>query len=325
MNLFSLSLFAALFQLLTSAVDAAPRFSVTKTNYHGWPDSLVLGNGKVEAVIVPAIGRVMQFRFAGRSEGPFWENRALDGKAPDARSTEWGNFGGDKSWPAPQADWPKITGRGWPPPPAFDAMPLRSSILDLEKILLSSPVDPFFGIRVRRLVELDPEKPVMMIRTTYEKVEGGPQKIGVWVITQLKDPVAVFAPIPKNSLFPEGYNRQSEEKLPLDLKVQPGLLSLRRDPKSSTKIGTDAGSLFWVGENEILQIDSSRAPNEEYPDQGSSAEIYTNPDPLPYIELELLGPLSTMKVGDKIERTSTYTLMLRSDPDPAQEMRKLRP
>ena len=103
---------------LTRAQLARLRITVTRTNYHGWTDSLLMSNGKVEAVIVPAIGQVMQFRFAGESDGPFWENRALDGKSPDPKSREWGNFGGDKTWPSPQADWPKITPRGWPPPQA---------------------------------------------------------------------------------------------------------------------------------------------------------------------------------------------------------------
>ena len=52
---------------------------------------------------------------AGEKDGPFWENPALFGKAPDPGSKEWLNFGGDKSWPAPQIDWPNTTPRAWPP------------------------------------------------------------------------------------------------------------------------------------------------------------------------------------------------------------------
>src|SRR5947207_10963864 len=52
-----------------------------------------------------------------------WENRTLDGIKPEPESKEWGNFGGDKTWPAPQSDWPKLTSRAWPPPVAFDSMP----------------------------------------------------------------------------------------------------------------------------------------------------------------------------------------------------------
>ena len=32
----------------------------------------------------------------------------------------------------------------------------------------------------------------------------------------------------------------------------------------------------------------------EYPDRGASAEVYTNPDPKEYVELEMLGPLARL-------------------------------
>ncbi len=65
---------------------------------------------------------------------------------------------------------------------------------------------------------------------------------------------------------------------------------------------------MWVGQNEVLQIDSALVPGGKYPDEGSSAEVYTNSDPLPYVELEMLGPLTTLEAGHTIERVSTYTL-----------------
>ena len=49
------------------------KITVTKTNYQGWQDSYILSNGQVEAVIVPKVGRVMQFRFKD-GENTFWEN-----------------------------------------------------------------------------------------------------------------------------------------------------------------------------------------------------------------------------------------------------------
>lgn len=293
-----------------SSAKTIARATVQKIQYRQWPDSMVLSNGKVEAVIVPAIGRVMQFRFAGEEDGPFWENAELFGKSPDPKSLTWGNFGGDKTWPAPQSDWPKITSRGWPPPQAFDSMPVTAEVkqnLLTSRVELTSPVDPHYGIRTRRLIQLDPRRSQMLITTRYEKVEGDPVRVGVWIITQLKDPQAVHIFLPKNTIFAEGYAKQSKQ-LPAGLKQQGRLLSLTRDPKVSTKIGTDASSLLWIGEKYTLRIDSPRMPNATYPDQGSSAEVYTNSDPLKYVELEMLGPLKTMKVGDRLEHTNTYTL-----------------
>ena len=122
--------------------------------------------------------------------------------------------------------------------------------------------------------------------------------------------------------FREGYYRQSDE-LPPNLRIENGLLLLTRDPKASHKVGTDAGALFWVGKEAVLRIDSPREVFGEYPDEGCSAEIYTNPDPLAYVELEMLGPLSKMVVGDRITRTSNYTLFRRREVDPDLEVRRL--
>lgn len=288
--------------------------------YFGWDRSWTLSNGKAEAVVVPAIGRIMQFRFVGKP-GPFWEDASLRGKSPDPSSSEWGNFGGDKTWPSPQADWEKVTGRGWPPPVAFDSMPVETSVRR-DALVLQSPVDPHFGIRTERVIRLLPDAPVLSIVTTYEKVSGATVNVGVWIITQLEDPVAAFARLPAPSLFPDGYNRQSGDVLPKDLKVEDRWLSLTRDPARSTKIGTDGDALLWVGHHQMLLIESPRIPSASYPDQQSSAEIYTNPNPKTYVELEMLGPVHALAPGDRISQTNTYTLMARSHPDPATDARR---
>ncbi len=289
--------------------------------YFGWDRSWTVSNGKVEAVIVPAIGRLMQFRFLGQGS-PFWEDPALRGKLPDPASSEWQNFGGDKTWPAPQADWERITARGWPPPVAFDSMPVVTSVRR-DAVVLTSPIDPHFGIRTERVIRLEHEAPVMTIVTTYEKVSGDPAKVGVWIITQLEDPLLAAAPVPSPSHFPEGYNRQSGDQLPSNLTVEKGLLTLTRDPARSTKIGTDSERLLWVGETQMLLIESPRIRGADYPDQQSSAEIYTNPDPKAYVELETLGPLHDMKPGDRIRQTNTYTLLPRQLADPKMDARRV--
>ncbi len=313
------------FGLLADITGARPagagKISVHPVNYHGWPGSYILSNGRVEAAVVPAVGRVMQFRFAGESDGPFWENRALDGKAPDPQAREWGNFGGDKTWPAPQASWPKITPRSWPPPPGFDSMPVAAEV-NGNGVTLVSPVDPFFGIRTHRRIRLEPAKAVMTIVTTYEKVSGDPQQAAVWIITQFQEPAGVFIPVPKVSKSAPGYTVVSKEAPP-GLKVENDLLSLTRDPRTAHKIGNDAGTLLWVGEKTAVRIDAPRLPDREYTHSGNSAEVYTNPDPLPYVELELLGPLHTMKSGDRISQTNTYTLFRRTEASAGAEARKI--
>jgi hypothetical protein len=122
------------------------------------------------------------------------------------------------------------------------------------------------------------------------------------------------------SLFPEGYTLLGQGTPP-NLVASNGLVSLARDPKSAYKIGLDSDSLLWVGEKHILKISSPRVSYTEYPDKGSSMEIYTNPDPLPYIELETLGPLHLLHPDETITRNNTYTLLRRTKPTAEEEAR----
>jgi hypothetical protein len=267
----------------------------------------MLHNGTVEAVVVPSVGRVLQFRFAGETDGPFWENEQLAGQALPAQPWEaaHGSFGGDKTWPAPQSLW------NWPPPDVFDAAPLAFRVTADHAVVLTSPVSPRFGVRTERRLTLDPREPVMRIETTYEKVSGEPVAMGVWVITQAKDPEAMFLPVPSGSKFPTGtttlWGVPTNQLSRLD-----GMLRLTRARQGSHKIGNEAESLVWVGAKELLRVDSPRVPGANYPDEGCSAEIYTNPDPVPYVELETLGPVQTLRVGDRLSATNTYRLAKRT-------------
>ena len=291
-----------------------------RISYHGWPECFLLSNGRVEAVIVPAISRVMHFGLAGEPESAFWENRELDGQRPTSGGGEWFNFGGDKSWPAPQSEWPERTSRGWPPPQAFDAGSAEAVAVK-RGIVLTSPVDPAYGIQMLRTIELDPVRPVMRIETQYRKLYGSAVKVGIWTITQLREPERILLWRPAISRFPLGYRPLLEAK-PAELKSRGRLLSLKRNPNISTKIGSDAESMAWVGKSCVLRIDAETGPGE-YPDGGCVTEVYTNPDPQKYVELETLGPLEKISVGGQIRRSTVYTVMPRRGPDAESEAEML--
>lgn len=299
---------------------ANPAVKVSTVTYHGWPGSFVLSNGVAEVIVVPAVGRVMQFHFAG--EDPvFWENPDLYSKTPDASSSKWQNFGGDKSWPAPQSDWPKMIGRGWPPPATFDSTPVQGIPSPNEGLVdLLYPVDPKYGIRARRRIELNSREPMLTITTTYEKVSGDPVKVGIGVITQLKEPERIFMVLPAKSQFREGYVQQQFGP-PQDLKIADGLVSMRAG--KGAQIGSDADTMLWMNQRYVLRIDSKRVPGAEYGEGGPNSTIYTSEIPPGYVELEPFGPLSIMKVGDTIQQSVIYKLMRRTEKDPAAEAKKL--
>ncbi len=297
---------------------AAPVAVRTAVHYRGWSDAVILSNGRVEAVLVPSVGRWMQFRRIGSKGGPFWENPALAGKPMTEKPWEasHGSFGGDKTWPAPQSAW------NWPPPDVFDAAPLSFRVPGDGSVILSSPVSPRFGVRTERHFRLKPDSDSIEVTTIYEKVQGPPVEVGVWVITQTQDPVAAFLPIPKGTRFQEGFSHQWG--VPTNhVVVRQDWVELRRDKAASHKIGNDAGQIVWVGKEWVLSIQTDRDAAAPHADEGCSTEIYTNPDPTPYVELETLGRLQTMKVGDRLSATNRYTLLPRRLKDPLEEARRM--
>jgi hypothetical protein len=295
--------------LLAPAVAAdAPVTVLTDQSHRGWRDAVVLRNAVVETVIVPSIGRVMQFRFAGETDGPFWENEKLLGQPMPANP--WranpGSFGGDKTWPAPQSVW------NWPPPDVFDTAPLTVRVNADHSVTLESPVSQRFGVRTVRRIALDPAAPVMRIETTYEKISGDPVTVAVWVITQLKDPAGIFIPVPAGSTFPDNI-RPPVPAAFLKRETDGGdWLRLTRNPARTAKIGMDGSSMVWADEKFLLRIDLPRVADASYPDDGRSQQIYTNNDPVPYVELETISPQQTLKVGDRLSATNTYRLARRT-------------
>lgn len=287
----------------SSAAVAADR-----TRYHAWNDALRLSNRFVEVVAVPAVGRVMSFRFVD-GQNILWEDPALRGRRGDASGKEWVNFGGDKTWPSPEAEWRNYTGHPkWMPPAAFDALPVEGRI-EGTTLVLTSPVDAAYGIRTIRRIALAPEKAEMTIETTYERVSGTPTKVAIWVITQFADPVAVYMPIGFRSVFPQGHYVFGSGAAPWpQLTTTERLIRVTRDTKAPHKLGSDADRMLWIGEKAMCLVSTPRRRNAEYPDRGASAEVYTNPDPKTYVELETLGPLALLKPGERISQTNTYTL-----------------
>jgi hypothetical protein len=297
------------------------RVHVTREEYRGWSNALAIRNGQVEVIVVPEIGRLMSFSFSG-GENVLWEDTKLSGQPVNPDAPEWINFGGDKSWPAPEAEWGRYTKRQeWRPPPAFDAAPNDARIDDRDVVLLS-PVDPFFGIQISRRIHLDRKEPLLEITTTYQRISGAPSKVGIWVITQFKDPVGVFVPVPMKSIFTNAHFVFGNEPW-AQLQRRGELIEITRDDRKPHKMGSDTDRLLWVGPNDMCLVSSRRESRGEYPDRGASAEVYTNPDPKKYVELELLGPVSQMKPGDHISRTSSYRLLHRKQKDAAAEAREV--
>ncbi|MBL9175797.1 MAG: hypothetical protein JNL10_19800, partial [Verrucomicrobiales bacterium] len=154
------------------------------------------------------------------------------------------------------------------------------------------------------------------------KVAGEPVDVGVWVITQAADPQAVFLPVPSDSRFPGG--TATLWGVPEGVLVRSaGMMRLTRDPAAAHKIGNDGSVILWVGAKVVLRLDIDRIPGGRYADDGCSVEVYTNPDPVPYVELETLGPQRRLAVGESLSATNRYSLFPRGSGDPEAAARRV--
>jgi hypothetical protein len=302
----------------------SPAVTVDRRPFHGW-EALVLQNAVAEVTVVPAIGRIMQIGLRGEAaRAPLWSHPGIGPQLPPDENG-WINFGGDKAWPAPQSQWGAVLGKGWPPPPTFDASAFAAEVAADGSVTLVSPIDPAYGVRIRRTIALDPQAPLLTVETCYQKEAGPPVRVGVWTITQLASPERIFLRLPERSAFPGGFTQRLPDR-PKELGVEGRLLSLARDPAAKTMLASDGEAMLWVGNGPDLLIETIPAahdPGREWPD-GAHAQIYTSSDAaLPYVELELLSPLRDLKLGERACLGVRYTLHPRAEADARAEARRV--
>lgn len=280
--------------------------TVTRINYEGWEDSYRLSNGTVELVFVPQIGRIMRYSYIG-GRNVLWENKALTGTLADPQqaAVEWPNFGGDKLWPAPQARW------NWPPDPLLDSAPQAVQILPGQHLLIVGQSSPKSGIRFSREITMAATGTDVTLKNTMINTSDSPVNWSVWEVSQTNAPDVAHLALNKEGHFPTGYYTFKDSvPAPTALTLNDTEAALRRHPKKSCKIGSDSPKGYLAAEEGTVRFQTQAAyePGQNYPDDGCAQEIWSNPDPLKYMELELLSPLQTIQPGSSYSFTTHWSL-----------------
>ncbi len=296
-------LIPAMLALSATAVPAGPA-RVERVTYHGWAGAYRLSNGTVEMVFVPQIGRIMRYGYVG---GPnvLWENAALAGKTLDLRApgTDWTNFGGDKLWPAPQDRW------GWPPDPVMDAGPQHVRVLRDGTLETSGPLSPKHHIRFNRRIRMAPNGNVTITNIMVNEADA-PQEWSVWEVAQVDDPDNVALGRASERLAPGGYKVLTEPAT--GSVVMDGAVPtpyFHRDRKQMGKIGSDSPNGLLMRKGHVsLSVLAEYPAGGTYPDGGCLQEVYSNPDPLKYMEMELLSPLHTLRPHERYSFVTRWTL-----------------
>ncbi|MFN3648790.1 MAG: DUF4380 domain-containing protein [Armatimonadota bacterium] len=299
--------FAALLALALTCAAAAEARSprVERVDYHGWSGAYRLTNGTVELVFVPQVGRILRYGFLG---GPnvLWEKEALRGKTVSpTEGGDWVNFGGDKLWPAPQSRW------GWPPDPHLDRGEHQVEVLPGGRVQVTGPISPKGEIRFSRIIALAPSGTGVTLTNRLHNAGSREVEWSVWEVAQVDAPDRAGLPLYQRGRFPQGYRVfETSPPVPGNVTTRGDAVWLTRDPQKGGKIGGDSpqGRVWAELKGLRFEISASHERGASYPDEGCSLEIWSNPDPDRYMELEVLSPLRKIPPGKSAAYVTRWKL-----------------
>lgn len=307
------ALCTALFVLLPVVMAGT---DVAEIDYQGWKRSIEISNGHAKLVVVPAIGRIMHYGFIDGAN-ILWSDPSLHGqtlagepKRNKAGKYVWTNFGGDKVWPNEQSDFKRINGYSWPPDHWFDGGPHQIEMLG-DGVIMTSAVSNYNGARSIRTIQLAPTGSRVNIGQQIEKLQTAraePLRYTIWSVTQLIPPREVLFNLNPLSKFSLGYYvfPSSRATALKNFKLEGRIGVFLPDPLKCQKTGADSNHwLAAIVDNTVIAQFFRRVPAQSYPDGGLSAEVFTCPN---YTELEVLSPLMTLQVGQRMQFSISWEL-----------------
>jgi hypothetical protein len=310
---------------------------VRKADFRGW-SACYLENEFVTLVVVPDIGG----RIMGYDLGPYpflFVDPDLSGKLftpeenmGDGSLVAWKNYGGDKTWPAPQG-WD--TDQQWPgpPDPVLDSGRYTLAALKSDDtralVRMVSPPDPRTGVQITRQFSLRPGSSRVQVDLSFRNIKDQPIRWSIWDVVQLRaerllpdgswafDPsCTVTTPLNPKSRFPKGFNVMfGDENNPQWQADKEKMLFNAPYLWEIGKVGIDspAGWIAFSNGNEGYAFAErfDYVPDGDYPDDGATVECWTTgagvvaglnytDSGIYLMETEVLSPLQTIQPGQAI-------------------------
>ena len=301
-----------------SAVDEVQLKQVDDHLGWGW-QAQVLRNDLVTFAMVPSIGgRVMQYDLSDHAF--LWVNPAEVGRTYEpTANAPWPNFGGYKSWIAPQGQW-RRGGGGWPPAPTLDyglyVVTNQSGEHGEVTLITTGPPETLDGwqaqgLSLTRRFTMRPHSTQVRVEQIIINHGAFPQQVANWDATQVPgvhaaasdpDNFWIYFPVNPRSMFgqrgfmvfpSDGRSNADSQWKNWSADNIAGVQYLRR----TGKIGADVtgGWVAYVDERDgytfVKRFSVSVAPNPGlYPDGGTTVQISTVA-PEPYLEIHVIGPM----------------------------------
>lgn len=314
---------------------AIPECTTRQADFRGW-NACYLENGYIRLVAVPDIGgRIMAYDL-----GPYpfiFVDSDLAGKLfsaeenmGDGSLAAWKNYGGDKTWPAPQG-WDTDAQWHGPPDPVLDTgrytLNEMSSDANRAVVSMTSPPDPRTGVQITRHFTLGRGSSRVRVHLTFTNTTDKPIRWSIWDVIQLdgarhtddgglthEPGCMITTPLNPESKFPTGFNvmfgeadnPQWQADRDTGLFKAPYLWEIG-------KVGLDSMA-GWIAFNNAaagyaFAAQFTPEPGADYPDDGVTVEVWTvgagQVDSLNYaesdiylMEAEVLSPLREIAPGE---------------------------
>lgn len=274
--------------------------TMEKVRYGGWDNCIRLSNGEIELIVTTDVGpRVIRCGFVN-GQNLFHEVKADMGKRG---GEEWRMYGGHRLWHAPE---------GIPRSYAPDNGTVRYE-WDGKSLQLFQPVEKSTGIEKQIEITLTPENYVILKHRMINRGLWDVQ-LSPWCLTVMAQngraifPQEPFRPhpdyvLPARPLVLWHYTDMSDPRWKWGQKY----IQLSQDPKATTKqkVGLMDKQEWaaYVLKDDVLIKQFSFDEKATYPDYGCNTETFTNNE---FIEVESLGPLSTMAPGSGVEHVERW-------------------
>ncbi|GAA1019967.1 hypothetical protein Aple_037190 [Acrocarpospora pleiomorpha] len=293
----------------------------------------------IRAVVLPGLGGRMISLHAGGREW-LWRNPELLDAAfslTDAAArlpaptgfSSWANWGGDKTWPAPQG-WASDQEWAGPPDPVLDAGAYTVLERTELRVRMRSGDDPRTGLAITRTITLARDEATIVVDSELENVSDRPVRWAAWTVTQFEtesfqahgdDRSGVWIGLTERHRAP--VTLFAPDGAPALERVSPGLGRVPvRDVVGKIGVGGTAGWLAVVAPGGItLTQRFDVREGAAYPDGGSEIAIwmqYPTDDDLDgldglrptarLVEAETMSPLTRLTPGEVLHHRVTWSL-----------------
>jgi len=284
--------------------EAMAHTEIVKEEFHSWPNTYRLSNGLVEARVVTDVGpRIMDFHAAGGANLLYVRQSEAGKHGEDA----WVQRGGWRLWIAPERRETTY---------ALDNSPCVAAVVGDTTLRVMGPAQPAAGIQKQIDVTLDPGEPRLRITSHIKNVSDHSLTYAAWSLPVLRAGGRAFVPQDVGSLtafdavrrlllwsyttFADPRYHFGDRLIEINhtkVKPPPPAQSGRHDDESKIGVDSAQGWAAYLLDGTLFLKRFPHNATAQYPDGGATIEVYSSHE---FLELEHLGPLTTIAPGDEI-------------------------